>query len=221
MISVPWLIFLWLSPIHAVANITAAALWDVIWSSIKFYRTWKIKSKFVRHIVAVGVLWSIVWINVLTSIDPGVMIKMVWVVLVLLIPLLFIDIETFEVSSAVSSTRQMFWFLLLFVIWIYTTIFNANAWLLALFTLIYFFWYDLIRSHAVMKVFFFSVNLVAFPLLYMEWLLIFPVLGTLFLWMFLWWYVWATVMLSLSLTYLRIILAILVIGIVINLFFFF
>lgn len=220
MISVPWLIMLWLSPMHAVANITAAAIGDVLWSSVKFYKEGKIKTKYAWHIVAVAFIWTTIWIHLLTNIDPEVMKKSIWFVLLILVPLLFVDVKKFELSRQVTWARLWLGFLLFVLIAIYTVMFSANAWFLAIFTLIYFFWYDLIKSHAVMRIFFLAINCLAFPLLFMEWLLTFPVLITLFVSMFLWWYVWAATMLSLPQKYLRMIMAAMVIWIVVKLFLF-
>jgi len=219
MITVPWLIFLWLWPVQAVATMTVSAIGDSLWAIYRFRWSGKFIRKHIILLVVMATVWSILWIQFLVSIDESLLMRIIGILLLLLLPILFLKAPTHWWKKQLAR-QKVLWAICLLAIGVYTTFFWANAWFFMLYTLMYLFHYPIVNAHAMSKLFFLIVNIAALPIILSKWLVSFSTVAVLFIGMFIGSYLGAHTMLKMKSVWVKRIMAIMVVFAAVKILFF-
>lgn len=212
MISVPFMMLIGFGPVEAIASIAWASFGHSLWWVTKFLRSWYHipKERWFRILCVMGIIWWVLWIQLLVSIDEALLQKIVGVLLLLLLPVVLYKKGETALSETPSQTKKITWYGIFLLIWVYITFFGPNSGFFVVYGLLYFFWQDIIRSHFLSTVFFLAIQIIALPILIIWGIVSLPVIITLFVWMFIGSYAWVHCMLKLDPVRVRRLMAIMV-----------
>ncbi len=188
---------------------TAAWIWDSLGALYRFNKENILDKKDLLYIGLAALIWGYIWIQLLLSIDEEIMKKIVWILLLLLLPVLFIQPATHTDLQKSKPTlwQKILWYICLTLTAAYSTFFWPNGWFFSLYTLVWFFKYDIIKAHATGKFTYLIMSTLWCIIFFSQGIVQRQTILILFLGMFIWSYLWAHSMLKLNLKRIKILIA--------------
>ena len=138
LISVPALVFLGLPPQVAIATDRFGTIGQSFTAFLKFWKAKKIVWKYVLILAIISLVGSLIGANILISIDPKILQKVVGVLLVLLLPLIFLKQNIGLQQVETSKPRKIIGLFIYFLIMIFGGFFGQGTGPLIFYTLTYF-----------------------------------------------------------------------------------
>jgi uncharacterized membrane protein YfcA len=138
LISVPALIFLGLPPQVAIATDRFGTLGQSIASFWKFWRAKKIVWGYVLPLAFISLAGSLIGANILVSVDPAMLQKVVGILVIVLLPFLFLKRDLGLRRQEPSKSKKALGFLLYFLVMIFGSFFGQGTGPLVFYALTYF-----------------------------------------------------------------------------------
>jgi len=147
LVSIPFFIFLGLPPQVAIATTKLGGLGLYLAALPKFSQNKKIDWRYVLPLSLVSLVGALVGAEILLSIDPKILTRLIGFILVALLPLFFIkDLGVVKVEAG-RTRRYLGYFVWVFVS-IFAGFFGGGGSTLAIYALVLFFGFTMIESSA-------------------------------------------------------------------------
>lgn len=191
LISIPFLIFLWLPPHIAIATNKFWAVWLSIGSLTRFWKSKEIQRKYVVPLTLIAVLGGYIWAKLLIEIDKDWLWKIVALVILCIMPFIMISKSVGIKQIKISWSQQSLWYILYFLAMIFWGFFGGWWGIFLVYIVTYFFWFTFLQTQATDKIPWLLMSVIAL-VMFIHAGLVNYILGIiLFLWMFFWWYLGA------------------------------
>lgn len=120
LISIPFLIFLGFPPHVAVATDRLGTLGQTSAALLKFWKSGKIRWNYVPIFIVLSLIGAVIGANILLTIDPKILQKIIGIVLLILLPLIFLKKEIGVVRVTVTKLRKAMGFFVYFLLSIFS-----------------------------------------------------------------------------------------------------
>ncbi len=148
LISIPFLIFFGLPPQVAIATDRLGAIGQESAALLEFSRAKKILWRYVPIFSIMGLVGAVIGANILLSIDPKQLQRIIGILLLAVLPLVIFNKEIAIKRSQPTNLKKGFGFVFYFFIMIYNGIFGAGAGPLSTYNFLYFFGFTLTEVFA-------------------------------------------------------------------------
>jgi len=190
LISIPFLIFIWLPPQVAIATNKFWAVWLNISAIHKFSKAKKIIWKYIPLFSILSIIGAIIGAKILLSINEEIVNKVVWILIIILIPITFINKNLGIKRKSTSFIKECIGSFLYFLLMIFGWFFGWWAWPMRSILLMYFFWFTIIEANATHRIPWFILSLISLIIFMFSWIVNYIIGISLFLWMLVGWYIW-------------------------------
>lgn len=218
LIAIPALMLFWLPPQMAIATSKFGWVGMSIWAIIKFRKEKKIIWKISLPLCIIAVIWWYIWAHIVISINTDVLTKIVWILLLVLLPVVLWG-NIWIKSSTTSLIKRIIWTVMYFFISILWWFFGG-IWPLFMANLMYFFWLDIIQANATDFVPYLVLSITAMVVLIQQWFLDRGVGISLLIGMTIGWYVGAHLAVKKWTKRVKIVFAIVVVASAVKILFF-
>jgi uncharacterized membrane protein YfcA len=162
LISIPTLIFMGL-PANVAVGTNRLGSFGIIGAALpKYWRAKKINRHYLPYFMAIAVGGGFIGSNISASISTEILSKIVGVLLILLLPILFIDKNIGLSKFTTSRKRQSIGYVALLILMIYGGFFGGGGGVLLIYAQIYFFGFTSIEARATDMLAWFCMAIVAF-----------------------------------------------------------
>jgi uncharacterized membrane protein YfcA len=186
--TVPWLIMMWIPASVAVATWKVGALWLRIGSFFNYNKSDYIVWKLVLPITILSIFWTFIWSFALISLPENLLNKLVWIILVVIIPIVFLKSDIWEKSVDVSKKSIYIWHFFQFLVQIWKWFFSPWSWVFSNLSNMKFYWMSILQSKWTTKIPNMIWDIISICV-YLYWSLInWKYWIILFVWMFIWSY---------------------------------
>lgn len=138
LISVPSLIFLGLPPQIAIATDRFGILGQTLAALVKFWKAKKIVWKFVPILTIISIIGSIIGANILLNINQKILESVVGIVILILLPLIFLNKDLGITRSEMSKNKKIIGFVVYFLIMVFGAFFGQGTGPMIFFAFTYF-----------------------------------------------------------------------------------
>ncbi|PHN06586.1 sulfite exporter TauE/SafE family protein [Flavilitoribacter nigricans] len=148
LISIPFLIFLGLPPQVAIATHKFGSAGLKIGAAVKFWKTKYIHWQYFLPFSIMGFVAAIVGAQILLSIDKELLSRMVAILLILVLPLIFLNKEAGVIHRTTSTLKRGFGYFLYFLAQIFGAFFGGGAATMVFYILMTFFGLTIVEASA-------------------------------------------------------------------------
>ncbi|MFH1409189.1 MAG: sulfite exporter TauE/SafE family protein [Nanoarchaeota archaeon] len=148
LISIPLLILMGLPPHVAFATNRVGTLGMSAGMIVTFWRKKKILWRYVLPLTIIGMIAGLYGANLLIKVDEAILDKGLGIILLLLLPLFFIEKEIGLKHTEVSSRKKLIGYIAYALVMVWGGFFGAGTGVLLFYALTYFFGFTLIESNA-------------------------------------------------------------------------
>ncbi len=148
MISIPALIFLGLPPQIAIATDRLGGLGSQATSLYKFWKAEKIVWVFTPILVGVSLVGSIIGANILLSVDPEILQKLVGVLLLVFLPFVFFNKNIGISRTETSKLKKIIGYIVYFILQTFNSFFGVGVGPFFFYTLVLAFGLSMVEASA-------------------------------------------------------------------------
>lgn len=147
-ISIPGLIFVGLPPQIAIATDRLGTVGQTAAAMVKFWKSGKILWKYVPIFIILSLMGTFIGANILLSIDPKVLQKLVGILLLILLPLTLLKKDVGIRPGITNSLKKGLGFLIYFFLMIFNGFLGMGAGGISYYNSLFFFGFTFIEANA-------------------------------------------------------------------------
>ncbi len=159
LISVPFLIFMGLSPASAIATDRLGSIGQTLTSLPKFWKEKKVLWKYVPFFTILSMVGAMIGANILLNLNQNTLNKIIGTVILILLPLIFLKPELGIKRKKTSKLKLGIGFSLYFLLTIFSGFFGAGTGTISIYMIMYLFGFTIIEIMATGKIPWFVLSL--------------------------------------------------------------